>query len=135
MRPKRRILLTDRNEQRRSCTAFQLRIWGYALATESTHADLVLAFTPADEEKIRKMAEFLGCPSLMVWDGKGIVGNACTATLTQPEGWLLRDHIANLCQKKRGPVPASVKAARESLRAHTHTEVGNQFQVAGCPGD
>ena len=132
MRPKKRILLIDNDEVRRSCTAFQLRIWGYALATPDSQADLIVAFTPVDEEKVRKTAELLVCPSLLIRDVRLIGPGQCTTTLLEPEPWFLLDHIKTLCARKRGPLPKAVKAARESFRAHTHIDVRNSFQVAGC---
>jgi len=135
MRPKRRILLIDSDEVRRSCTAFQLRIWGFQLATPDSQADLILAFTPVDEKWIAKSARKRGCSALLVWDGKGVVGSGFTRVIIKPNGDMLRASVLEMLVRKRGPVPKAVKAARESLYAHTHIDVGNSFQVAGCPGD
>ena len=134
MRPKRKILLIDSDEDRRSCTAFQLRIWGYSLATPDSQADLILAFTPADEEKLYRLAAFLGCPLILVWDGKGSVERVGSAViLTTPPSLDLWERIRVLSARRRGP--RKVRPCCAEAEAHTHIDVGNSFQVAGCPGD
>jgi len=130
-RPKRRILLIDKDEQRRSCTAVQLDVWGYRLADPNGHADLVLAFTPADEEKIVRLATERDCPSMVVWDGTGIVGTAVDRLLVNPDAAWLRETVKIMLIRKRGPR----KTAREEFRAHIYSDVGNDFQVLGCQGE
>ena|SRR6185437_10379197 len=136
MRPKRRILLIDSNEVRSSCTAFQLRIWGYSLATPDSQADLILAFTPVDEEKMNRLASFLECPLILVWDGKGSVERIGSVTLlTSPEPALFLEYLNTLSTRKRKRGPHRVRPCCADAQAHTHIDIGNSFQVAGCPGD
>ena len=134
MRPKKRILLIDKDEQRRSCTAFQLDVWGYRLAEPKGHADLVLAFTPTDEEMVSRLALERRCPSMMVWDGKGIVGTSFNRILTTPTAFAMHEAVKTLVIRKRGPVSRRHKAAREEFSAYVYSDVGNNFQAEGCSG-
>ena len=130
-RPKKRILLIDKDEQRRSCTAVQLDVWGYRLAETNGHADLVLAFTPADEETVARLAFEKECPSMIVWDGNGIVGTSFNRILTTPNAFTLHETVKIMLARKRGPVSRRQKTAREEFRAHIYSDVGNSFQVEG----
>lgn len=116
MRPKKRILLIDKNEVRRSCTAFQLHIWNFAVVQRG-EADLVLAFAPFNERQVARLAFEKDCHSLVIWHGKGIVGTTFTRILVAPQPGLLREAIKDLTAGKRGPVPNEVKLAREAMLA------------------
>ena len=133
-RPKKRILLIDKDEQRRSCTAVQLDVWGYRLAESNGHADLVLAFTPADEETVARLAFERECPSMIIWDGTGIVGTGVDRLLVNPNAFALHDAVKTMLARKHGPVSKRQKTAREEFRAHIYSDVGNSFQVEGCSG-
>src|SRR6185312_10757554 len=101
-RPKRRILLIDKDEQRRSCTAVQLDVWGFRLAETNGHADLVLAFTPADEETVARLAFERRCPSMIVWDGTGIVGTSFDRILITPNAFTLHETVKTMLARKHG---------------------------------
>lgn len=115
MRPKKRILLLDSNEDRRAEMAFRLTVWGYRI-TYSAYCgvDLIVAQWPsfADCPELQRICQ---CPVLFL--------AVKIETTSTPEGNLifapvdtehLRAQVRLMAARKRGPKKGTKRATHDS---------------------
>ena len=119
MRPKKRILLIDSNDDRRRELTYFLRVHGYEpvmLADERT--DLVIVHWPAKLQLVCEIAYQLHCPLLAIGDREEI-GAAGARELFRAvlkpakDRAELRAFIHAMSARKRGPRRATPLVAKE----------------------
>lgn len=117
MRPRKRILVLDRDEERLRVTRFVLDCAGFRVVTrddaEKHGADLAVGFAPVTEAETAEAGRRLGCSSLAVRDKQPEFGECATNWwLVNPETAELLEQIRIMLVGKRGP-----KRAGESVES------------------
>jgi DNA-binding XRE family transcriptional regulator len=118
MRPAKRILLLDGDEERSAVTRFTLWTWGYAPGS-ARRADLVLAYGQKQARMGREAARRLGCKVVVVLEVEPSKppGNVA-AWLVNPDAAALHEEIRLALVMKRGPKPhVELRREREAERA------------------
>lgn len=106
MRPRRKILLLDSNEVRRSELRFVLDTWGFSVKHENRgERDLAIAHWPISWAAAKKLKE--QSPLLIIGASESVppYGGADAVLTASCPRWELLERIRALMVKKRGPRP------------------------------
>jgi hypothetical protein len=103
VRAKKRIILVDANENRRSVLAYLLTIHSYKIVTEGP-CDLVIGCWPCGDEFVG-LASIHSAPSLLLSEGeqKKSENLPCTHRLGNTEPFIVLEAVAMASARKRGP--------------------------------
>lgn len=108
MRPRKRVLVLDRDDERLGVTRFVLDCAGFRVVgkddAQEHGAHLVVGFAPIAEMEIAEAGRRLGCSSLAVRDKQPEFGECATNWwLVNPETAELLEQIRIMLVGKRGP--------------------------------